>query len=77
MPYYPKEHALRKLTQLFSHTGLKTVHDNSDAKNQQKHYLNSSTQLLDSKNKKKELTHRIHLIRLINKKLKNKKLFEN
>ena len=27
LPYYPKEHALRKLTQLYSFTGLKIVHD--------------------------------------------------
>ena len=29
LPYYPKENALRELTQLYSFTGLKIVQDNS------------------------------------------------
>ena len=46
-----KEHALGNLTQLYTFTGLKVFHDNSDAQNQQKHDSNYSTQLLDSKSK--------------------------
>ena len=30
LPYYPKEYVLRELAQLYSFTGLKVVHDNSD-----------------------------------------------
>ena len=34
LPNYPKEHALRELTQLYSLRELKIVHDKSDAKNE-------------------------------------------
>ena len=29
LPYYPKEYALRELTQLYSFTGLKFIHKNT------------------------------------------------
>ena len=32
LPYYPKEYALRELTQLYSFTGLKLIQNNSDHK---------------------------------------------
>ena len=32
LPYYPKEYALRELTQLYSFTGLKIVQNNSETK---------------------------------------------
>ena len=32
LPYYPKEHALREITQLYSFTGLKIVQNNSETK---------------------------------------------
>ena len=51
LTYYPKEHALRKLTQLYSFTGLKVVHDNSDNNHQQINDANCSTQLLESNKK--------------------------
>ena len=50
LPYYPKEHALRELTQLHSYTGLKVAYDNSDHNHQQKLDTNGSTQLLELKN---------------------------
>ena len=37
LAYFPKEYALRELTHLYSFTGLKIVHDNSD--NNQKEML--------------------------------------
>ena len=49
LPYYPKEHAFRELTQLYSFTGLKVVHDNSDDNHQQTHDPNSSKRLLEPK----------------------------
>ena len=35
LPYYPKEYALRELTQLYSFTGLKIVQNNSDIEQNQ------------------------------------------
>ena len=35
LPYYPKEYALRELTQLYSFTGLKTVQNNSENESNQ------------------------------------------
>ena len=56
MPYYPKEHALRALTQLYSFTGLKVGHDNSDDNHQQTHDVSCSTQSLEPKSKKNKKT---------------------
>ena len=33
LPYYPKEHALRELTQLYSFTGLKVIQNNPHTEN--------------------------------------------
>ena len=35
LPYYPKQNALRELTQLFSFTGLKSVQNNSESEQNQ------------------------------------------
>ena len=36
MPYYPKEHALRELTQLYSFTGLKVIRNHPHTENNTK-----------------------------------------
>ena len=36
LPYYPKEYALRELTQLYSFTGLKVVQNNPHTENKTK-----------------------------------------
>ena len=41
LPYYPKEYALRELTQLYSFTGLKIVQKNS--KNKLNHHTDKTT----------------------------------
>ena len=53
LPYYPKEYALRELTQLYSFTGLKTVQINLGIK------LNHHTdkQMSSKTDKKKEFNH--------------------
>ena len=52
LPYYPKEYALRELTQLFSFTGLKVIPNSSEQNKNQ----NTDTQVrqkqLDKKEKK-------------------------
>ena len=35
LPYYPKEYAPREQTQLYSFTGLRVIHNNSDDKQNQ------------------------------------------
>ena len=50
LPVYPKEYALRKLTQLYSFKGLKIVQDNSEFKQNQntdKHMNSKPTQQKD------------------------------
>ena len=51
LPYYPKEYALQEQTQLYSFTGLKVVHDNSDNNQKQTTKVNCSPQILETKNK--------------------------
>ena len=51
LPYYPKELALRELTQLNSFAGLKIVHDNSDKNQKQTNDSNCYPQLLEPKKK--------------------------
>ena len=36
LPYYPKEYALRELTQLYSFTGLKVIQNNPHTENETK-----------------------------------------
>ena len=36
LPYYPKEYALRELTQLYSFTGLKVIQNNPQMENKPK-----------------------------------------
>ena len=82
LPYYPKEHALFELTQLYSFTGLKVVHDNSDNTKQETHGVNCSTQLLEPKNKEikntrlksQEISNK-HIPQKHGKRIRRKKLY--
>ena len=56
LPYYPKEYALRELTQLYSFAGLKIVHDNSDKNQKQTIFIICSPHFLETKNKEKNPT---------------------
>ena len=56
LPYYPKEYALRELTQLYSSAGLKIVHDNSDKNQKQTIFIICSPHFLETKNKEKNPT---------------------
>ena len=78
LPYYPKEDALRELTQLYSFTGLNAVHDNSHDNHQQNHNINCSTQSWDSKPKETKNI-RLKPQEISNKPvyLKNKEKFKN
>ena len=49
LPYYPKEYALREPIQLYSFTGFKIVHNNSDNSQKQTIDTNCSPQLLEKK----------------------------
>ena len=51
LPYYPKEYAPLELTQLYSFTGFKDVHDNSDNNQKQTNDINCRPQILETKNK--------------------------
>ena len=53
LPYYPKEYALRELTQLYSFTGLKVIQNNPHTENETKeqHFIH-----LESQNKKSTTT---------------------
>ena len=50
-PITQKKHDLRKLTQLNSFTGLKSVNNNSNNNQKQINDANCSTQLVEPKNK--------------------------
>ena len=52
LPYYPKEYALLELTQLYSFTGFKDVHDNSDNHQKQTNDINCRPQILETKKNK-------------------------
>ena len=49
LPYYPKENALREITQVYSFTGFKIVHNNSDNNQKQTIDTNSLPQILETK----------------------------
>ena len=50
LPYYPKEYALRELTQLYSFTGLKVIPNSSEQNQNQK----TGTQVIQKQLDKKE-----------------------
>ena len=75
MTSYPKEHALRQPTQLYSFKGLKGVHDSSDNNQQQTNNANCSTQLIELKKKEIKNT-RLQSQKMSNKQKKNQKLEE-
>ena len=54
VPYYPKENALRKLTQLYSFTGLKNVQNNSENESNQ----HTDEQMNSKIDQQKQLVHR-------------------
>ena len=57
MPYYPKEYALRDLTQLYSFTGLKIVQNNSETEQNQ----NTDKHMNSKPTQQKELVHQTYL----------------
>ena len=76
LPYYPKEYALRELTQLYSFTGLKVIQNNPHTENETKeqhdsHLENQNKNSTTTKNNKKKLDQKIH-----QKERKNRKLTE-
>ena len=62
MPYYPKEYALRELTQLYSFTGLKNIqiHAHKEKEIAEQHNIHqenhNQTQIKAKNNKKKYKT---------------------
>ena len=53
MPYYPKEYALRELTQLYSFTGLKNIQNHPHTENE----INEQNDIhLEKQNKKPTTT---------------------
>ena len=64
LPYYPKEYALRELTQLYSFTGLKVVQNNPHTENKTKeqheiHLENQNKKSTTTKNNTKKLDQNI------------------
>ena len=65
LPYYPKEYALRELTQLYSFTGLKVIQNNPHTENETKeqhdiHLENQNKKSTTTKNNTKKLAQNIH-----------------
>ena len=52
MPYYPKEYALRELTQLYSFTGLKVIQNHPHTENE----INTQNDIHPKKQNKKSTT---------------------
>ena len=76
LPYYPKEYALRELTQLYSFTGLKVIQNNPHTENETKeqhdiHLENQNKKSTTTKNNTKKLDQNIH-----QKERKNRKMTE-
>ena len=74
--YYPKEYALRELTQLYSFTGLKVIQNNPHTENETKeqqdiHLENQNKKSTTTKNNTKKLDQYIH-----QKERKNRKMTE-
>ena len=57
LPYYPKEYALRELTQLYSFTRLKVIQNKSDNKQNQSTDMICIQKPLEQKKKKKVNKH--------------------
>ena len=45
MPYYPKEYALRELTQLYSFTGLKNIQNHTEKELDEQHKVHHKDQI--------------------------------
>ena len=45
MPYYPKEYALRELTQLYSFTGLKVIQNHTEKQIDEQHNVHHKDQI--------------------------------
>ena len=58
MPYYPKEYALRELTQLYSFTGLKVIQNHRHTENKKPTTTQNNTRKLDQKIPQKERKNR-------------------
>ena len=61
LPYYPKEYALRELTQLYSFTGLKIIQNEPHLKNTEQNdnpTENQNTKPTATKNNTKNLDHK-------------------
>ena len=76
MPYYPKEYALRELTQLYSFTGLKFIQNHPHTENKTKeqndiHLENQNTKSTTTKNITKKLDQNTS-----QKERKNRKMIE-
>ena len=68
MPYYPKEYALRKLTQLYSFTGLKVIQNHPHTENE----INEQNDIHLEKQNKKPTTTQNNTKKLGKKYLKKK-----
>ena len=68
MPYYPKEFALRELTQLYSFTGLKVIQNHPHTENE----INEQNDIHLEKQNKKPTTNQNNTKKL-NKKIPKKK----
>ena len=86
LPYYPKEYALRELTQLCSFTGLKTiqnnthteqetnVHDDIHHKQNQKQNTKNTRPKIISKRKKKQENDRKNLTTRTNRQIRTQRI---
>ena len=54
LPYYPKKYAICELTQLYSFTGLKVIHNNSEYKQNQSTDMNPNQKPLEKKELNKQ-----------------------
>ena len=52
LPYYPKEYALRELTQLYSFTGLKVVQNHTDKETKEQDNVHHEKQTTNQNNTK-------------------------
>ena len=75
MPYYPKEYALRELTQLYSFTGLKNIQNHTEKEIDEQHnvhHKNQNQKQTTSQNNTKTPDPKIP-----QKERKNRKMIEN
>ena len=76
LPYYPKEYALRELTQLYSFTGLKVIQNHPHTEKEKDEQDNVHHENQNQKQTKAQNNQKVPDLKIAQKERKNRKLTE-